>query len=34
MGQIKVKLNDDDKLKAMEALKEMDLPCLPQFKCL
>ena len=23
MGQINVKLNDDDKLKAMEALKEM-----------
>lgn len=25
MGQIKVKLNDDDKLKAMEALKEIGL---------
>ena len=25
MGQINVKLNDDDKLKAMEALKEMGL---------
>ena len=25
MGQINVKLNDDDKLKAMDALKEMGL---------